>query len=135
MKTIHDQLVIKKRDFNFITSYLKQPATRNSFNRLNVMELEEEFKKAKIVSNEDFPEDVIGLNSTAIIKDLKTNRVLSITVVMPDKADIRQNKVSVLAPIGTALLGFRKENVVSWQVPSGEKKFLIMEVYNSASLQ
>src|SRR5687768_9688235 len=124
MKTIQDQLVIKKHDFNFITSYLKHPATQNSFNRLNVIESEEEFKKAKIVSNEDFPKDVIGLNSTAIIKDLKTNRVLSITVVMPDKADIRQNKVSVLAPIGTALLGFRKGNVVSWQVPSGEKKFL-----------
>jgi regulator of nucleoside diphosphate kinase len=85
-----------------------------------------------LVSKENFPDTRIGLNSTAIIKDMETNRVLSITVVTPDKADISQNKISVLAPIGTALLGFQKGRQFNWQVPSGKKKFIIMEVYNFA---
>jgi regulator of nucleoside diphosphate kinase len=95
------------------------------------MELEAELKKAKLVNKENFPDTVIGLNSTAIIKDLETNRVLAITIVTPDRADISQNKISVLAPVGTALLGFQKGEQISWQVPSGEKKFIIMEVHNS----
>jgi len=51
-------------------------------------------------------------------------------LVMPGAADIRQRKISIMAPIGTALLGFRQGQVVRWQVPSGRKKFTIVEVAN-----
>lgn len=121
-------LLVKKEDFDIITLYIRNGASRPSFDRHNVMELEAELKKATLVSNKDFPATVVGLNSTSIIKDLETKKVLAITVVTPDKADINQNKVSVLAPIGTALLGFGKGQIVNWQVPSGEKRFVIMDV-------
>ncbi|OQP64061.1 hypothetical protein A3860_21880 [Niastella vici] len=127
-----EQLIVRKDDFDIITTYLKTGETRSSFDRHNVMELEAELKKAKLVSKENFPDTTVGLNSTAVIKDIETNRVLSITIVTPDKADIRRNKISVLAPIGTALLGFQKGRQINWKVPSGKKKFIIMEVYNFA---
>jgi len=132
MQTTKEQLIIRKDDFDIITTYLKNGGNRNSFDKHNVMEMEAELKKAKLVSKENFPDTTVGLNSTAIIKDIETNRVLSITIVTPDKADISNNKISVLAPIGTALLGFQKGKQVNWQVPSGKKKFIIMEVYNVA---
>jgi regulator of nucleoside diphosphate kinase len=56
---------------------------------------------------------------------------MAITIVLPQKADIKQKKVSVLAPIGTALIGFRKGQKVSWEVPAGKKDFMIMDVKNS----
>jgi regulator of nucleoside diphosphate kinase len=132
MHTTKQQLIIKKEDFDIIKSYLKNGGKRSSFDRFNVRELEEELKKAKLVSKENFPESTVGLNSTAVIKDIETNRVLSITVVTPDKADINQRKISVLSPVGTALLGFQKGRQINWEVPAGKKKFVIMEVYNHA---
>jgi regulator of nucleoside diphosphate kinase len=130
MKTTAAQLLIKKEDFDIITTHIKTGLARHSFDGQNVMELEAELKKAKLVSSDDFPDTVVGLNSTVIIKDVKTNRVFSFTIVTPDRANIQQNRISVLAPMGTALLGFQKGQLVRWQVPSGEKKFIIMEVAN-----
>jgi regulator of nucleoside diphosphate kinase len=50
--------------------------------------------------------------------------------VMPEQADIGQQKVSILSPMGTALIGFRKGEEVLWQVPAGMKRFRILDVVN-----
>lgn len=124
-----EQLVIKKEDFDILTTCIRNGGSQPSFDKNNVMELAGELKKAKLVSKENFPDTVVGLNSTAVIKDMETERILAITIVTPDKADISQNKISVLAPIGTALLGFQKGREISWAVPSGEKKIVILDVF------
>jgi regulator of nucleoside diphosphate kinase len=49
-------------------------------------------------------------------------------LVYPQNADIRKGYVSVIAPIGTALLGYKKGDVIEWDVPAGKKKFLISEI-------
>jgi regulator of nucleoside diphosphate kinase len=51
-------------------------------------------------------------------------------LVAPDKADIKEKRISVMSPIGTALIGFRKGQKVKWQVPAGKKTFTILEVIN-----
>jgi regulator of nucleoside diphosphate kinase len=84
-----------------------------------------------VVTSEDFPDDVVRLDSSVVIRDMKTKRDMTLTIVLPQKADIKQKKVSVLAPVGTALIGFKKGQIVSWDVPSGKKDFKIMEVNNS----
>jgi regulator of nucleoside diphosphate kinase len=124
-----EQLVIKKEDFDILTTCIRNGGSQQSFDKNNVMELAGELKKARLVSKENFPDTVVGLNSTAVIKDMETERILAITIVTPDKADISQNKISVLAPIGTALLGFQKGRQISWSVPSGEKKLVILDVF------
>lgn len=124
-----EQLVIRKEDFDILTTYIRNGGHRQSIDRSSVTELETELKKAKLVPREHFPDTVVGLNSTAVVKDMETERILAVTIVTPDKADISQNKISVLAPIGTALLGFQKGKQISWQVPAGEKKLLILDVF------
>ena len=52
-------------------------------------------------------------------------------LVTPDKADIKDKKISVMAPIGTALIGFRKGQQVKWRVPAGQRTFTIVEVINN----
>lgn len=123
-----EQLVIKREDFDIITHYIRN-GNRRTFDQHNVSELAMELRRAKLVSKEEFPESVVALNSTAVVKDVETQRILALTIVTPDKADISQNKISVLAPIGTALLGFRKGEQVSWAVPAGEKKLMILDVF------
>ncbi|PWV56332.1 GreA/GreB family elongation factor [Chitinophaga sp. S165] len=124
-----EQLVIKKEDFDILTTCIRNGGSQQSFDKNNIQELAGELKKAKLVSKENFPDTVVALNSTAVIKDMATERILAITIVTPDKADISQNKISVLAPIGTALLGFQKGREISWSVPAGEKKLVILDVF------
>ena len=123
-------VILLKNDFEILNGFVKNIQGMQVNEKENFSKLYEELKKAQIVDAENFPGDIVRLNSTVVIKDLKTKRDMTLTIVLPQKADIKQKKVSVLAPIGTALIGFRKGQTVSWQVPSGKKDFMIMEVSN-----
>jgi regulator of nucleoside diphosphate kinase len=94
------------------------------------MSLAHELNRAVIVSKAAFPSHAVGLNSRVTVLDLETQRQFEFTIVLPQHADMRQNKVSVLTPMGTALIGFRKAEEVQWQVPAGLKRFRILEVMN-----
>ena len=128
MQKIKTRLVLSKNDYDIIMSYLKRSLATITFNRRDAEELENELKKAKIVDNDDVPEDVVRLNSTVTIKEEKENKVMEVMVVTPEKADIKQKKISIMSPIGTALIGFGKGQQVKWKVPAGNKTFTIMEV-------
>jgi regulator of nucleoside diphosphate kinase len=62
------------------------------------------------------------------MKDLNSGREFTYQIVLPKDADISENRISVLAPIGTALLGFRAGNSVEWRVPSGMRRLRILDV-------
>lgn len=124
-------VILLKNDFEILNGYVKNLQGMQVNEKENFRKLYAEIKKAQVVDVENFPEDVVRLDSIVVIKDLQTKRDMTITIVLPQKADIKQKKVSVLAPVGTALIGFRKGQKVSWDVPSGTKEFKIMEVDNS----
>ena len=123
-------LVLLKEDFEILIAYVKGRFNRNSFDRQNAEELELELRKATLVSKDDFPVDVIRLNSRVKVKQEKNNKVMELILVTPEQADIKERKISVLAPMGTALIGFRKGQKVQWKVPKGDTTFTIMEVEN-----
>lgn len=131
MQSVKEQLLLTKADYDTIMAYLKNGMTVATFNRHDAEELEMELKKAKVVGKEELPVDVVQLNSVVTIRDEKTTRVMIIKLVTPDKANIRERKISVLSPVGTALIGYRQGAKVSWQVPAGTKIFTILEVSNA----
>jgi len=124
-------VILLKNDYDILNGYVKNLQGMQVNEKENFAKLYDELKKAKVVTSEDFPDDVVRLDSSVVIRDMKTKRDMTLTIVLPQKADIKQKKVSVLAPVGTALIGFRKGQIVSWEVPSGKKDFKIMEVNNS----
>lgn len=124
-------VILLKTDYEVLNSYVKNLQGMQVNEKENYRKLSEELKKASLVEDKDFPKDVVRLDSTVVIKDLTTNRNMTLTIVLPQKADIKQKKVSVLAPVGTALIGFKKGQIVSWDVPSGKKDFEIIEVAQS----
>ncbi|RYZ30837.1 MAG: nucleoside diphosphate kinase regulator [Chitinophagaceae bacterium] len=130
MQKTKNGLVLRKDDYEILQGCLRNGIYRNTFDRSNAEELQAELKRATLVSKEDFPEDVVRLNSKVRVKEEKRNNVMELVLVTPDKADIRQRKISVMAPVGAALIGFRQGQKVVWQVPSGKKTFVIMEVIN-----
>jgi regulator of nucleoside diphosphate kinase len=91
-------------------------------------DLRAELERAEIVPVEEVPEDVVTMNSTVVLRDLDTDEVEKFTLVYPQKASIANNRVSILAPVGTAILGYRVGDVVRWPVPSGMRRLRIEEV-------
>ena len=123
-------VILARTDFEILNSYVKNLHGMQVNERENFSKLSGELKKAQIVEDDSMSADIVRLGSTVVIKDLVTKRDMTVTIVLPSKADIKQKKVSVLAPIGTALIGFRKGQTVSWNVPSGKKDFKIVDVNN-----
>jgi regulator of nucleoside diphosphate kinase len=125
-----NNIVLRTDDYEIIQSYLRNSSLKHPFDRKNAEKLSMELKRAKLVSPENFPTDVVRLNSKVKIKEDDKNKIFEFIVVTPDKADIKDRKISVIAPIGAALIGYRKGQKVKWQVPSGKTTFVIMEVMN-----
>ena len=130
MKNLNNQLVLMKDDYNLLKTYLNNRSGKTTFDRQNAEDLLAELKKAKLVSKDEFPANVVRLNSTVRIKPEDKDYVMELMIVTPDKADIKDRKISIMSPIGTALIGFRQGENVKWQVPSGKKTFTILEVNN-----
>lgn len=90
--------------------------------------LEEELDRAKIVDPQEIPSDVITMNSVVRIKNMDTGEEKTLILVFPGKANATANAVSILAPIGTALIGYREGANIEWEVPAGTKRLQIVEV-------
>ena len=90
--------------------------------------LEEELDRAEVVRPEKIPPDVITMNSTFRLKDLQTGEEADYTLVFPGTTDSSNRKISVLAPIGIAVLGCRVGDAVEWEVPAGLKRLKVEEV-------
>jgi regulator of nucleoside diphosphate kinase len=131
MKKKEQQLLINKDDYEMINAYLRRSlSAENTFSRREAEYLKAEILKAKIVNKNELPDDVVRLNSTVTIEDAKEKKQMQVKVVTPDKANIKQRMISIFAPIGTALIGFRKGQSVSWMMPAGRKVFTILDVVN-----
>jgi regulator of nucleoside diphosphate kinase len=93
-----------------------------------IAELDGELDQAEIVQPEEIPTDVITMNSTFRLRDLDSGEEMVYTLVFPGKADSTNGKISILAPIGTAMLGYRVGDTVEWKVPAGLKRLKVKEV-------
>jgi regulator of nucleoside diphosphate kinase len=90
--------------------------------------LERELDSAIIARSAEVPRDLVTMKSRVRVLDLTSGRELVYQIVFPGEADLLRNRISVLAPIGTALLGRAAGTVVEWKVPSGMRRLLILEV-------
>ena len=88
-------------------------------------DLDSELDRAEVVKPEEIPTDVITMNSTFRLRDLDTGEEVVYTLVFPADADSKSRKISVLAPIGTAVLGYRVGDTVEWEVPAGIKRLKV----------
>ena len=100
----------------------------NQKDRAYMEDLEAELDRAVIVSPKDVPPDVVTMNSQLKVRDLASGEKMTFRLVFPSDADFEKGKVSILAPIGTALIGYRAGDTVQWHVPSGVRRLKIEEV-------
>ena len=91
--------------------------------------LENELKRARIVAPEEVPPDVITMNTRAELLDLETGERMEFTLVLPADANINDGKISILAPLGTAMLGYRVGDEFDWHVPHGLRRLKVIKLH------
>jgi regulator of nucleoside diphosphate kinase len=87
-------------------------------------DLEEEIARARILGADQIPASVVTMNSRVEYRDRETGTVHEVTLVYPHEADIESKKVSVLAPVGIALLGLSVGQAIDFRTPAGKEKSL-----------
>jgi regulator of nucleoside diphosphate kinase len=87
--------------------------------------LEGELERAHIVPQTEVPDEVITMNSVVRLRDLDTDEVDQFQLVYPADADMAQHRISVLAPVGTAILGYQRGDVIEWPVPAGLRRLRV----------
>ena len=81
-----------------------------------------------MVLPDQIPADVITLNSTARLVDRETKEEMVYSLVFPEDADTSQGKISILAPIGTAMLGYKAGDTFEWDTPGGKRIIRVKEI-------
>jgi regulator of nucleoside diphosphate kinase len=132
MRSTPGKIIITNEDYDRLSPYMKGLMPVNGFDKNNTALLREELMKATLVKKDELPPGVVRLNSRVIIKDEIKNKLIELTLVVPEKADIKARRISVFAPVGTALIGYSEGENVKWEVPAGKKSFIIMKVYNQS---
>lgn len=87
-----------------------------------------ELDRAQIVTHQEIPADVITMNSRVVLLDLDSGESETYTLVYPEHTNTAEGKISILAPIGTAMLGYRVGDVFEWEVPAGKRRFKIEKI-------
>ena len=126
--TTKRQLIINKDDRERLESLFFTDFASAFNDKPYLQSLRGELNAAQILPPEEIPPDVVTMNSTVRLRQFRSKDVETYTLVYPKDADIANDKLSVLAPIGTAILGYRVGDQVQWKVPSGVVRFWIEEL-------
>ncbi len=124
----YGSLILEKKEYVYIKRLLNISGYIGDHEiQKSLVKFSEELKTAHIVGEEDMPKDVIRLNSKVTIEsDMGWKKTLQ--VVTPTEKDVRQNKISVLTPMGVALMGYSNNDTIEWDFPGGNYKLKIIEV-------
>jgi len=129
MENNSNLLILTQSDFEKLNSLLE--AAQPDIAEL----LKEELSRAEIVANDELPVDVVSMNSKVIFKDLVTDKESVVTLVYPQDANIDEGKISIFAPVGSALIGLRVGQVINWPLPNGKEKRIQVVSVSSISIQ
>lgn len=115
------KIVVSRRDYTKLNAIISNQGD-------TYKKLDSELKNALILEPENMPADIITMNSKVRFRDIEESEEYIFTLVYPEDADTSKGKLSILAPVGTALLGYRVGDEVSWDVPAGSKTFVVEEI-------
>lgn len=121
----HSRLVKIINDFAKNSKKLPDPLRR----------LHKELQRAAILDRDILPAGAVSLNSRVQLRDLETGEVEEWTLTLPEHANFDERKLSVLAPIGTAILGYSVGDEIEWETPGGTRHLKIEQVEQNAPIQ
>jgi regulator of nucleoside diphosphate kinase len=123
-------LYITRDDHTKLRLLLATAAHSNASSALRT--LRAELDRAVVIDPAAVPDGIVTMDSTVEFEDLGTGEVERYTITFPDRANVERKRLSILAPIGTALIGYRVGDVVTWSTPGGERQLKIRQVTPAA---
>jgi regulator of nucleoside diphosphate kinase len=113
-------IYLTQDDLDRLTDLLEAYAAGAGGRRFEL--LEGELVRAKVVPSDQIPGDVVTMNSRVVFEDEQSGERREVTLVYPRDADIDAGKISILVPVGSALLGLRVGQSIDWALPGGQKR-------------
>ncbi len=117
-------IYITKNDHKKLIKLINEKLPNDDYTHTLLLEL----KKATIVESEKIPADVITMNSLVNFEDVESGAELEYWLVFPQDADISQHKISVVSPVGCALLGYKVGDIINLKTPGGDRKIKVVKI-------
>ena len=121
--TNRNEIIISKEQFKKISDLILNNPTPAA------EQLEEELGRAIVVEDHQIPQNIVMMNSQVTFVEIESGKKNTVTLVYPNESNINENKVSILAPIGIALIGLSVGQNIEWILPTGKKSnYQVIEV-------
>ena len=120
-------------DLACIRERIKEVSHKNAHAMREIGRLQDELDRARVMEPHRIPDNVITMNSVVTVAYLTTGKEFTIRLVYPEDANVKEGRVSVFAPIGAALLGYRKGDTIHWDAPGGKIKIKVKDVVSDAT--
>lgn len=114
-------------DYDRLKLLISNHTKRNKV-ETNVKDLLGEIERAQKVDSRIIPPNYVTMNSVIEVKNLEELEFQEFRLVFPEDANTQENKISVLAPIGTAILGYKIGDIIQWKFPGGQNQFQITNI-------
>jgi len=121
-------LYLTEQDRQRLQNLIEVGRTRPNGHASYLDDLEREVSRSSVVDRQSLPSDVVTMNSRVRLRDMDSGENEIYTLVYPSMADHAENRISVLAPVGTAIVGSRVGDVIEWPVPAGRRRLLVEDV-------
>ena len=122
----HTPIYISREDYTKLRLLLATALHSNASAALE--KLRAELDRAAVIDPAAFPAAVVTMDSTVEFEDLSTSEIEEYTITFPEKANVELKRISILAPIGTALIGCRVGDIVRWATPGGTRQLKVRRV-------
>lgn len=120
--------IFNKSDYKLLRELILK--SKNNTNSREIGQLAQELDRAIISKETILDPTIIRINSQVTIEDVKANKQMNIQIVLPSFANVKEGKISILAPLSVAIIGFKENDEVDWELPAGIKTLKIISVRN-----
>ena len=122
------KVLVTQENLERLQGFLDSGKSCRDRDRTHMEVLSQKLDSFEVVPNDESPRDVVTMNSQVAIPDLDGGRLSIYTLVFPGSGDISKGKVSVLAPVGTALLGSRAGALIDLKGPGGRRRLRVEKI-------
>ncbi len=129
------KIYITEYDMECLRKLIETEKRFDKSGRDDLQKLETKLGQGQLIAPRNVPnKDVVTINSRVRLTDLDTGEEMTYTLVFPDEANIEQHKISILAPIGTAMLGYSVGDIFEWEVPGGLRRLKAEEILHQPGI-
>jgi regulator of nucleoside diphosphate kinase len=121
-------IIISSLDMARLRSQIDKARSGGINAPINLNPLIIELDRAKVLPPEKMPPDVVTMNSIVKLDYLNSSKTMQIEIVYPRQADTTKRKISIFAPVATAMLGYRKGDIIKLEVPGGLAELRIADI-------